>query len=311
MSDLASFARNRWVFFLSRILILTGMVIFFGLGSYLIGIAACKYLLGVSITELTGIMNDPTNQQAIRAMKVFQLITSIGTFLVPAILFPLSLEQNPAFYLRIQRPGKGFNYFFALVLIVISTPFISWVYMLNQDLKFPAAYSDLETSIRSMEELNKKLMEIFIRTSDWGQYTVNLFFIALVPAITEEFFFRGCLQNFVSKCFYNEHLAIIFAALLFSGFHGEFFGFFPRFLMGVMLGYMYVFSGSIWVNISAHFLNNALALLAAFLGSQYPAIEMLKEDYMFPVWVSIASLLISIAMIFAMGKLRFKSLAVE
>jgi membrane protease YdiL (CAAX protease family) len=41
----------------------------------------------------------------------------------------------------------------------------------------------------------------------------------------------------------------------------QFYGFFPRFALGVLLGYMYLWSGTLWLPILAHFINNAGAVI--------------------------------------------------
>jgi len=62
----------------------------------------------------------------------------------------------------------------------------------------------------------------------------------------------------------NIHLAIFIPAFLFSAFHLQFYGFFGRLFLGIILGYLFVWSGSLWVPIIVHFINNAMAVILAF-----------------------------------------------
>ena len=58
------------------------------------------------------------------------------------------------------------------------------------------------------------------------------------------------------------------AAFLFSAMHMQFYGFVPRLLLGAMLGYLFVWSGSLWLSVLAHFVNNASAIIFTYLYQQ-------------------------------------------
>ena len=88
--------------------------------------------------------------------------------------------------------------------------------------------------------------------------------MAILPAIGEELLFRGVFQRLLTEWTRNIHWGIILAALLFSFFHFEFYGFLPRFLLGVFFGYLFVWTSSIWVPILAHFTNNFIIVVYSF-----------------------------------------------
>ena len=94
---------------------------------------------------------------------------------------------------------------------------------------------------------------------------LQIFVVALVPAVCEELFFRGALQQLLQEWFRNAHVAVIVASLIFSLVHGDIYGFVPRFFLGVLLGYLFLQSGSLLVNVCAHFFNNALIVVLFFL----------------------------------------------
>ena len=74
---------------------------------------------------------------------------------------------------------------------------------------------------------------------------MNLFTIALIPAIAEEFIFRGVFQNIFNNLFRSHHSAIWVTAFLFSAIHFQFFGFIPRFILGLAFGYLYFWGRNI------------------------------------------------------------------
>ena len=63
----------------------------------------------------------------------------------------------------------------------------------------------------------------------------------------------------------DAHLCILIAAVVFSAFHFDAVNFLPRFLLGAMLGYLFYWTGSLWLPIVAHFLNNAQFVVGMFV----------------------------------------------
>jgi membrane protease YdiL (CAAX protease family) len=89
--------------------------------------------------------------------------------------------------------------------------------------------------------------------------------IAFLPSIGEELLFRGVIQRIFTNWTRNYHWGIWISALLFSALHMQFYGFIPRMFLGVLFGYLLVWSGSMWLPIIAHFINNAVAVVAMYL----------------------------------------------
>ena len=85
---------------------------------------------------------------------------------------------------------------------------------------------------------------------------------AVAAGITEEFLFRGALQRIIGKWTYNHHIIIWSAAIIFSTFHMQFFGFLPRMLLGAYFGYLLYWTRNIWIPVFAHFVNNAIAVIS-------------------------------------------------
>jgi membrane protease YdiL (CAAX protease family) len=92
--------------------------------------------------------------------------------------------------------------------------------------------------------------------------------LAIIPALGEELIFRACFQKVLGRWTGNYHLAIWLSAIIFSSIHFQFYGFFPRMFLGALFGYLLVWSGSIWLPILAHFLNNGMAVVGAYVLQQ-------------------------------------------
>jgi membrane protease YdiL (CAAX protease family) len=105
-------------------------------------------------------------------------------------------------------------------------------------------------SIRENDEDSWELMRAYLQTDNIGGLLINIFMVALIPALGEEFLFRGTVQRIFSEWFRNEHMAVWMAALLFSLMHYQFLGFIPRVMLGALFGY---------------FINNAVAVIYYYI----------------------------------------------
>lgn len=110
----------------------------------------------------------------------------------------------------------------------------------------------------SLFDVTAKMPEFSQPTDPLG-VVISLIVIAVVPALMEEFAFRGVILGSLRR--FGDGFAIVISALLFGMFHGNFVQIPSAFIMGLALGYITVSSGSMWPAIIAHFINNALATL--------------------------------------------------
>ncbi|MEP7168064.1 MAG: CPBP family intramembrane glutamic endopeptidase, partial [Bacteroidota bacterium] len=159
---------------------------------------------------------------------------------------------------------------FLLVIIILfaSMPFINWMIEINGYLKLPSFLSQLEQWMKNSEDEAAKLTEAFLAGTSITSLLTNLFIVALLPALGEELFFRGIMQKLFSQMTKNNHIAILITATIFSAIHLQFYGFLPRMVLGIFLGYLLVWSGSLWLPVLAHFVNNAAAVAFTFLQQQ-------------------------------------------
>jgi len=127
---------------------------------------------------------------------------------------------------------------------------------------------EIEKSMRAQEDTMEVLTTRFMQMGNVKDLFINLIVIAFLPAFIEELFFRGLLQTLIHKWLKNIHITIIITAIFFSAIHMEFFGIIPRTILGLILGYLFYWSGSIWSSIFFHFLNNASAVILVFLSQQ-------------------------------------------
>ncbi|MEN9523508.1 MAG: hypothetical protein RL065_1885 [Bacteroidota bacterium] len=201
------------------------------------------------------------NLQFVNPFKWMQLLSSIGMFGLSAILFSFLKNKNGFAYLQMNKLPKFDLIGLTIPIVVFSLPIIAMMYFYNQKIHFWS----LDKWLREVELQNGEITKAMLSSTTIAGLMFNLIVVAIVPGIVEELFFRGIFQNLMHEGFKNKHAAIWITAIIFSAVHMEFLGFFPRMMMGAMLGYMYMWSGNIWVNIITHALNNGISVIAFFL----------------------------------------------
>ena len=200
-----------------------------------------------------GLSQDLSNQVAVNYLKLLQLFSAIGLFVAPTLLYAYLTDFDYKLLFNFKRQSA----FLVIVIMMLITPFIGWLLEMNMSIPFP-------DWILRLGNDSEKIVASFLKMNHLGDLLFNLLVIAIAPAIGEELLFRGYLQQSFSKWLSSPHVAIIVTAVLFSAIHLHFQGFFPRFILGVLLGYLFYWSGSLWLPILAHFTNNAQAVIFSY-----------------------------------------------
>ena len=187
--------------------------------------------------------------------------------------------------------NASFKPFFAagitLLVMLVSLPLVGALTELNKMIPVPAS---METLFRQMEDAYEKQVKIMSKMDGFGDYFLSIIVMALGPAIFEETFFRGGLQNILHKWTGRKWMPLIITSVVFSAIHFSYYGFIPRMALGIILGLLYLRSGSLWMSILAHFINNAFVVTVIFyLTSQGRPIEDAMEDTD-PLWVGAVAL---------------------
>ena len=195
---------------------------------------------------------DLTNQVSVNYLKLIQLFSGIGLFITPTLLYAYLTDFDFKF-----SPITRQNTLLVIAIMMLVIPFIGLLLEWNMSIAFPEW-------ILSLGNDSEKIVESFLKMNHLGDLLFNLLVIAIVPAIGEELLFRGYFQQSFSKWLTNHHIAILITAFLFSAIHLDAQGIIPRFVLGVLLGYLYYWSGSLWLPILAHFVNNAQVVIFSY-----------------------------------------------
>lgn len=251
--------------FLSLILLFSlfiGGTLLFGIIGLAVG--AAMYTVNVfSPAALTG-----STPASLGLLKVVQIFSGIGSFILPSVVFAGLESDRPADFLKSSRRIPLFGGILAILLCFVSAPLLELCITLNKNLDLPGALQGLENWMRREEDKLAELTKQLLTMNSMADLSLNLFMIAFLPAIGEELFFRGCVQQTFQRWFRNPHTAIWVTAIVFSAIHMQFFGFLPRMLLGALLGYLFYWGKSIWLPILAHFTNNAGTVILAYVNQK-------------------------------------------
>jgi membrane protease YdiL (CAAX protease family) len=201
------------------------------------------------------------------------LIGQIGGVITGMILLPLLYIFFIKKELKAPIFQPSWKQIFSFLIAAISITFVimplvgiigDW----NKEMQLPHGWEAIEESMRRMEDSAAKATKLIVSYNSIGEMFLVIFTIAFLPAIAEELVFRGILLNDLINTTKNIHVAVFVSAFIFSFIHFQFFGFFPRLLLGIVLGYLYITSGNILVSMLMHFTNNAMVVLALNLHSK-------------------------------------------
>ncbi len=231
-------------------------------------------------------------------MIISQGISSVFMFVVPPIVYYcLTRKERPMQAIGLRRISPFWMLFGGIVLMFVSLPVTNQLTLWNEGMKFGPAFQRLEDYMKALEETAKAATEKMLDVDTVGGMLLNLLIIALIPAVGEELTFRGLLQQSLTRKM-NPHVAIFLSAAIFSFIHFQFYGFLPRLFLGLLLGYMFYVSGSLWTSIVMHFVNNGSVVVLYYLNAR-GIIDIDAEHFgeTQNVWLLATSVVLTVALI--------------
>ncbi len=245
-----------------------------GLAFQFMGAFLAAWIYDFRISEILS-MQDFADPRYVAASKLIQIIGSIGTFIIPAFLFSYLFAGDLYSYYGFRSPVGALPMLLTVLMMVSVIPFINYTAELNLRMEIPI--KALDRILRALEGEAEEMIVAFTATKSISGLLVNLLMIGVIAAVGEELIFRGVLQRLMIGMVKNVHLAVLITAILFSAFHFQFFSFLPRFVLGMVLGYLMYYGRSIWYPILAHFVNNAMGVTYYYFSSKGSADDVLEE----------------------------------
>jgi len=196
--------------------------------SLFLGLLIGLPFFGIEMIENLAGGSDISIADNLNMLKYLQIVNQIGLFVFPALAFAFLVNRNVSEYLSLNRNPKLFSILAGTLLIFMVLPFLHFLSDINEMINLPEFLSGLEKWMIDSEERAQVLTEAFINVKTYPGFVINILMIAILPAIGEEFLFRGVLLRLFRELFKNVHVAVIISAILFSALHLQFYGFFNK-----------------------------------------------------------------------------------
>lgn len=223
-------------------------------------------------------------------IRMLQIVVSIFCFATPAIIFSY-LQTKNSFQYTFQKTSNPILVWILIPLLVITFyPFLNLTYIWNKQ-------TFLGQIMQEQQEQYRLFLEVLLSPKSLSYFIFNFIMIAIVPAIVEEWIFRGTLQKYLSeKC--NAHFAILFSSIIFSLIHFEFSAFIPRIFLGILLGYVFYFTKDIWLCIWMHLFNNGMEVTSIYIKNWQNKNEPLFQEPTMPAVSELLSFSILFVLLF-------------
>jgi uncharacterized protein len=254
--------RNPWFSFFTLVLFVLGGLF---VGQFL-GLILILPLFDFDLQLATSVFEVAKERPEGRVpLLIIQACSAGLAFIVAPLIYLYTVEKKN---IKIFFNNKSYNLIpiLATILItvsfmVVNSVFVEW----NENIRLPESLAPFEKWAEDYEQQMRNLTQYLTNFANFQQFLFAMFVIAVIPAIGEELLFRGLIQNLFVNITRNGHLAIIITGFIFSAFHLQFYGLIPRMFLGILFGYLYVWSGSLFIPMLAHFVNNGLTITIMYL----------------------------------------------
>lgn len=269
----------------------------------------CITLLGLIISSvIMGLLFK--NGLTTPKVRIATICQDIILFILPAIATAAIICCQPAKFLLIDNIGHFKWYILVFAVLICSIPVMNYIITWNENIQLPESMSTIAAMMKEGEENAQKLVQILVGGGNVGSLIMTLLIVAVLAGFSEEIFFRGTIQRLFITSKWNIHIAIWVTAFIFSAIHFQFFGFFPRLLLGAFFGYVMRWSGSLWPAVFAHIANNTGAGVATWMELKQSAPTAITtigskiDEQPSDMFLVIASAVVTIFLIFICFKNR-------
>jgi len=250
------------------------LVCFVGLG--VVGTMVLSAVTGIGLSEMADPSKlDLTKPVYINMLRGMQAVQFFSLFVVPTFICSWLFSSNHKKYLGLKAPTHTGYILAGVGVMLIAIPFTGLLGELNRNIPFPKG---MASWMHEQEVDAARTIQALLSRHTPGDLLLNLLCVAGFAAVGEELLFRGVVQRILIKLFKSPFVGILVSAALFSAMHMQFYGFFPRLALGILLGLIFWYSGSLWIAMLAHFVYDAVLIILAYNNP-----SMLAEENSLPI----------------------------
>lgn len=256
------------------LLICVVLVCFVGLG--VIGTMILSAVTGIGLSEMADPSKlDLTKPIYINMLRGMQAVQFVSLFVAPTFICSWLFSRDHKKYLGLKAPTHTGYILAGVGVMLIAIPFTGLLGELNRNIPFPKG---MASWMHEQEVDAARTIQALLSRHTPGDLLLNLLCVAGFAAVGEELLFRGVVQRILIKLFKSPFVGILVSAALFSAMHMQFYGFFPRLALGILLGLIFWYSGSLWIAMLAHFVYDAVLIILAYNNP-----SMLAEENSLPI----------------------------
>jgi len=267
--------RNKVSPLLLALLPVVAFVIFFVISN----LASVGLLLWEGIDFAGGALEfEALIQEHARSLILANTAGQVLGLALPALLLAWLHSSRWGAFLRFRAPDARLLALAILAWMAL-LPVVSWVGELNQLLPLPEAVEVWDAQQMALVE------QVLL-----GDLTIafSLAMLAVTPAFCEEILFRGYAQRQAERGM-GVAAGILFSGVVFGFFHLRLTQVLPLTLLGIFLAYLAWRTGSLWIPIVIHFLNNGYAVVLGFWARGQEAVSLTAiEQVPIPWYVVVA-----------------------
>lgn len=243
------------------------------------------------VIKLSGL--DAGSRTGLLTIAAYQAVLA---FVAPSLISAKIISVKPFSFLTLARMPGMLPIIGVMFAYLISLPALNQLIYWNENFVFPENMSEMAKTFRYLEDQALKTTGIMLDTDSMGGLITGLLIVAVLTGFSEELFFRATLQKACALSG-RKHLAVWAVAFVFSAIHFQIFGFIPRLLLGAWFGYLFLWTGSIYVPVVAHVINNGVVVLCSWLNNRgvetnFEMIGVAESGFPVAAFVSMAAIVV-------------------
>lgn len=223
------------------------------------------FILGFSISGAINQLIFKIAGESSKSFRIATILMDIFQMVIPALLFAVMITRQAASFLEIDRKFSINQLIMGAITMILAIPAMNWLIHFNEGIHLPESMAGIEQAMRSMEDMAQANVELVQGGAGIGDLIMSILIVGIFAGFCEELLFRGAFVRLLVSMKLNIHAAIWIVAFVFSALHFQFYGFFPRLLLGAFFGYAFYWSGSLWLPVVLHALNNIMYVVSRWL----------------------------------------------
>jgi uncharacterized protein len=234
---------------------------------------------GASMLDADAIMKAMMAPENVNMARLNQILSSLALLGIPALGYSLLCNGKSMLWLGFSKHITPTQILLGFVIMLLTAIAAGPLEGITKTIL--AHFPSIDASAKKLEALYKSQTDVLSNLKSFPEYIFALFVMAFFPAIFEEIFFRGAMQNILLRWLKNPWVAILITSIVFSLIHSSIYLFLSRLALGYALGLMYYYTKNIWTNIIIHFINNGFILTVMYIqrnAIKKTAIETMEQD---------------------------------